>query len=166
MAVVLNLIPPWGRWLAGVLLLAGAFVGGWMVNDWRRDSDLVEQLQAARAAERNLWKAAVQNANASLADAERRSAGTAVELEQFRQATRLLQEALAREPLIEYREVPVREGETTVRVPVRAARYRLCFNAAVTGAAADRAACEAAGLHGPDGAAVVPAAGVVRPGHP
>lgn len=163
---MLKLIPPWAGWLGAVLLLASAFGAGWSVNDWRRDAQLVDEISSARAAERAQWTTQIEEANAAQADAEARSAATATALWQYRQATDLLQAAIARTPVIEYREVPVREGESTVRVPVRGSRYRLCWAAAVTGSAADRAACAAADLHGAAAAADVPVADLVRPRDP
>lgn len=151
---------------AGVLLLAGAFGAGWQVANWRTDARELRSVEAARLAERAAWSKSVARATADQAAAEARSGALAVEVQQYREATDLLAAAVARGPLTQYREVPVREGETSVRVPVRGARFRLCWNAAVTGSPADRAACEASDVHGDPAAAAVPATDVVRPRAP
>lgn len=151
---------------AGLLLLGAAFVAGWQVCSWRTEARELHSVEAARKVERAVWRATVEKARADQAAAEARGAELAAQLSSFRAATDLLAAELARGSLVEYREVPVREGEPTVRVPARGARFRLCWNAGVTGSPADRAACEAARLHDGSAPGAVPPAGLVRPGDP
>jgi len=149
-------IPPWLRWAALALALAGAFGAGWRVAAWRAEAAQLAAVKAARSAERAGWEREVAAAKRSQADAELRSAAALGDVADARAEVERLKAALARGPLIEFREVPVREGETTVRVAARGARYRLCWNAGVSGAPADRAACEASGVHDARPAAGVP----------
>lgn len=149
-------IPPWLRWAAVALALAGSFGAGWRVATWRADAAQLAAVTAARAAERAGWERQVTDAKHAQADAELRSAAALGDVADARAEVERLREAVARRPLIEYREVPVREGETTVRVAARGARFRLCWNAGASGAPADRAACEASGVSDARPAAGVP----------
>lgn len=137
---------PWK--LVGIVAMATALVGlGWTVRGWKEDAANQAETEKTLTTERQATTNKINEHNAVQVADEKDTQTSAQKRDDIQQNEAALHQAVAGRPLLDQPEVPSDETIPPTPIAVRSTTYRVCVNAAITGAAADLATCEAAGGH-------------------
>lgn len=138
------------KWIGYAIAAIALAILAWRIAAWREAyaelPAVKESLTAekeGRAADLKAWKDEVSAYTARLAKQEADTAALSATLTQAQDRAQSLQSALSRARLVNREPSPVPGDPPVVRL---SPAVRLCINAAITGAPADAADCQAIGM--------------------